>query len=185
MNYRELLKLQFRNARWHGGSIEPKCIIIHHTATTKNGKPCDADKFLAYNNALSKASVHFHVGLNGTVTVYTNLIGLSDKFCFKANHAGKSRWTYNGETYVGLNNHSIGIEVAGDTNKWALTDEQREALIVLCKWIKQQFPILNDKNRWLRHADVAIPVGRKSDIGLRLFSWINFIKDVFDPNYKV
>jgi N-acetyl-anhydromuramyl-L-alanine amidase AmpD len=181
INFKEFLKIKFSHARWGGTRyIEPKYLVIHHTAMFKNGA-----KYLANNLSVNKPSVQFHLDLDGTVTVYTNLIGLTDKWCRNANHAGVSRMTHDGETIIGLNGHSIGIEVEGDTNKRALTKEQREALVILCKWIVQQFPILKDPNRLIRHADCAYPKGRKVDIGLKYFLWDTFKKDVYDRGYKI
>lgn len=183
-DYKKLLDIEFMDAKYHGGEITPQLVVIHHTAVVdrKNNIGSDNGKYwLANPSPISaKPSVHFHIGVKGKVTIYRNVIGMSDQWVKRANHAGDSRYMINGLTFNGINGHSIGIEVAGDTNRYPLTDIQYKALVNVSKWINEQFPYLAYRNRWVRHADVAIPRGRKNDIGTKYFSFSKFLDDVFE-----
>lgn len=193
IDFHKRLNLRYLTAKYHGGTITPKFVVIHHDATLRStrlnrdgskpegwNKPIDLAEYLANPGALSKKpSAHFHINWKGVVTVYTNIIGLTEQWVKKANHAGVSRYEYNGVIYKGLNNYSIGIEVGGNTNKWALDADEYIALCTLCKWINRQFPELAHRDRYLRHADVAYPKGRKVDIGLKFFNWKAFLDQVF------
>jgi N-acetylmuramoyl-L-alanine amidase len=83
-----------------GGALTPSCLVIHYTA----GRSADsAAAWLC--NPLAKASAHLVIGKDGKVIqlVPFNLV---------AWHAGESSWRNgSGETLVGLNRHSIGIEL--------------------------------------------------------------------------
>lgn len=86
----------FMPARHAGGVIKPRYIVIHYTA----GGSADATvRYFASEQA--RASAHFVVGRDGTIVQQVP--------CDRAAwHAGKSHW----QGIHGLNNHSIGIELA-------------------------------------------------------------------------
>lgn len=180
-DFKKLLKIKFLDARYHGGEIEPKLVVVHHTATVDVKNKCgrDCEQYLATSDVTRKPSVHFHVGISGEITIYRNVIGMTDQWVKRANHAGNSSYTIGGIVYTGLNNHTIGIEVAGDTNRYPLTEAQHKALVLLGKWINQQFPQLARRERWVRHADIATPRGRKVDIGTKYFNFGKFLEEVF------
>lgn len=75
---------------------KPKYIIIHYTA---GGSAQGAIN--TFNNPASKASAHLVVGHDGAITQMA-------KFNERCWHAGTSRW----KNLVGLNSHSVGIEIA-------------------------------------------------------------------------
>ncbi len=77
------------------GAIKPRYLIIHYTAGSS------AESSIAHMAKKSaKASAHLVIARDGAVTQMV-------KFDRKAWHAGKSRW----QGLVGLNSHSIGIEL--------------------------------------------------------------------------
>lgn len=190
MNYRDLLDLRFKSAKYHGKLIaDLQFCVLHHTAAPKSKKTgiaVDLSNYLANPGVLSKKpSAHAHIGADGIITLYTNILGITERRVVAANHAGVSAYDFRGKHYVGISKYSIGLEIAGDTNSYPLEPIQREALIIFCKWLKQEFPILNDKTRWLTHTQIAIPRGRKNDLGTKYCDVNKLISDIFDPNYKV
>lgn len=81
----------------HGGQdIKPKFFVIHFTA----GRQDAHGTAQWFQNPSAKASAHWNLGEDGTVTQNMSL----EK---KAWHAGKSHWA----GLSNLNNHSIGVEV--------------------------------------------------------------------------
>jgi N-acetylmuramoyl-L-alanine amidase len=83
-----------------GGALTPSFLVIHYTA----GRSADsAAAWLC--NPLAKASAHLVIGKDGKVIQLV-------PFNVVAWHAGESSWrNERGETLVGLNRHSIGIEL--------------------------------------------------------------------------
>lgn len=83
-----------------GGALTPSCLVVHYTA----GRSADsASAWLC--NPLAKASAHLVIGKDGKVIQLV-------PFNVVAWHAGESSWrNARGETLVGLNRHSIGIEL--------------------------------------------------------------------------
>lgn len=88
--------IRFQEAKWIGGIITPRIVVLHDTASRLDHG--NAAAYLADNDA--HVSVHFVVERDGTITqqVPTNR---------RANHAGKS--TFQGRD--GCNNFSVGIEI--------------------------------------------------------------------------
>lgn len=136
-------------------TIEVKLGIIHHT-----GSRNDLANYLA--NPQDKAvSVHFHINQAGEIAQYTNLIELtaSKGWAKQAWHAGVSRWKTKGTIpLVGLNKHAIGIELAGDGNRWHYTEDQYEALKFLIEKIGLALPVLQNPNNWVGHQHTTPPV---------------------------
>ena len=166
-----------RAKRYTNRNIDVQFGIIHHTASKS-----DCAEMAVRGNR--DASWHFSVDREGLITQFTNLIDLSSKYAKKAWHAGKSTWVYNGKRYNGLNSWSIGIELAGDGNKWRYTDEQMKALYVLVREICKAFPVLDNPDRWLGHEQIS--PGRKVDPG-KYFDWAAFKREVWryhDPLEK-
>jgi len=79
-----------------GGSIDPKYLIMHYTAS-----PSAKSTINWFKNPRSRASAHVVISRKGEVTQMV-------PFNKKAWHAGLSEWN----NLVGLNNHSIGIELS-------------------------------------------------------------------------
>ncbi len=78
-----------------GGNIKPTYLIMHYTAGTT------ADGAISwFRDPQAQASAHLVVDRDGTVTQMA-------AFNRKAWHAGRSRWA----DIVGLNGHSVGIEI--------------------------------------------------------------------------
>lgn len=78
-----------------GGVIVPQYLILHYTAGSSAAGTIDW-----FKNPASKVSAHLVIARDGTVTQMV-------AFNRQANHAGKSQWG----NLVGLNRHSIGIEI--------------------------------------------------------------------------
>lgn len=87
--------IQFIDTPNKSGVIKPKYLIMHYTA----GASAESSANHMANPG-TKASAHIVIGRNG------NMIQMVP-FNIKAWHAGKSRWL----NLVGLNSHSIGIEL--------------------------------------------------------------------------
>lgn len=136
--------------------IAVKLGIIHHT-----GSRNDLSNYLA--SPLDKAvSVHFHINRQGEIAQYSNLIGLkpNDGWAKQAWHAGVSKWKLAGkEPLIGLNKHAIGIELAGDGNRWEYTEEQYLALGELVMSIARAFPQLRSPDTWIGHQHSTPPSG--------------------------
>jgi N-acetylmuramoyl-L-alanine amidase len=78
-----------------GGRLTPRYLVMHYTAGGS------ADQSISWlTNPRARASAHVVVGRDGTVT---QLVA----FNTVAWHAGRSRW----DGLVGMNHHSIGIEL--------------------------------------------------------------------------
>lgn len=89
-------RADFRKANSFGGAITPRYLVMHYTAGG-SGR-ATADYFSAKT---TKTSAHFVIDRDGTV--------IQQLDCnLKAHHAGRSAW----KDIVGLNSHSIGIELA-------------------------------------------------------------------------
>lgn len=94
--YKNRKQVPFYDTPNKSGWIDPKYLVIHYTAT--GGSAENVGKY--FQNPDANVSAHLTVGTDGTVIQ-------SVAFNTKAWHAGRSRW----DGYVGLNSHSIGIEV--------------------------------------------------------------------------
>src|SRR4051794_5101754 len=91
--------VEFRATKNCGGELRPSYLIMHYTA----GRSADsAATWLC--SAAAKASAHVIVGKDGRIVQLV-------PFNVVAWHAGQSSWDDGGEHIVGLNQHSIGIEL--------------------------------------------------------------------------
>jgi N-acetylmuramoyl-L-alanine amidase len=89
----------FRESPNHGGALEPRYLIIHYTA----GRSAEgAASWLC--NPKAKAAAHLVIGRDGSIVQLV-------PFDVVAWHAGASAWQDGGKRIVGLNRHSIGIEL--------------------------------------------------------------------------
>jgi N-acetylmuramoyl-L-alanine amidase len=83
-----------------GGKITPRFLVIHYTASGPNSNTA-----AYFANPAHKVSAHIVIRRDGTVIQCV-------PFNVTAWHAGESRWRgADGKMYVGLNKHSIGIEI--------------------------------------------------------------------------
>lgn len=155
---------------WRNGNHK-RFIIVHHTAS--NPKTTLA-RIVAYFKIPDDKSVHYVVGKDGKMV---QMVRDQDR----AWHCGRSQW----KEYQNLNHWSIGIEVLSDGYQY--TDAQREAVIELCAFLCQTYCISIDNI--LRHADIALPKGRKWDIGPKFFekygSWKGFQDAVLEKIKKL
>ncbi len=83
-----------------GGKLTPRFLVIHYTASGPNSN------IAAYfANPAHKVSAHLVIRRDGSVNQCVPFNAI-------AWHAGDSQWRgSDGKTYVGLNKHSIGIEI--------------------------------------------------------------------------
>jgi N-acetylmuramoyl-L-alanine amidase len=83
-----------------GGALKPTVLVIHYTAT---GPDSNVPKY--FSNKANKVSAHLVIKRDGSVIQCV-------PFNVVAWHAGRSEWNMpDGTRLVGLNNHSIGIEI--------------------------------------------------------------------------
>lgn len=140
-----------------------KLIIVHHTASG-NATLNSILRFFRLSNAVS---IHYVVGREGEIVQMVDENNV-------AWHCGKSEW----KGFTDINNCSIGIEVLSDGKSY--TDAQRLAVKELCLDIMERNNII--RFRVLRHADVALPRGRKSDISFPFYEkfndWTGFQKSL-------
>jgi len=132
------------------GQNSKKFIIVHDTGSPGNST---LERILRFFQRSDYLSTHLIVGRNGMVSRYVE----DNDVAF---HAGVSEWK--GQTR--MNYHSIGIEVVSDG--YDFTDDQREALVELCRLLMNSYDI--PAENVLRHADVA--PGRKRDIGVDFYA---------------
>lgn len=91
--------IDFRPSSNHGGKLRAQFLVMHYTA----GRSADASaRWLC--NPRAKASAHVVIGRDGKVIQLV-------PFNTVAWHAGASRWKVGTRTLVGMNKHSIGIEL--------------------------------------------------------------------------
>jgi N-acetylmuramoyl-L-alanine amidase len=97
--------VRFEETPNKSGTISPRFLIIHYTA----GRSLESSVSW-FKNPEATASAHLVIGRDGEIVQMV-------PFNKKAWHAGKSRW---GDV-IGLNNHSIGIELdnAGELTRKA------------------------------------------------------------------
>jgi len=149
------------------GRNQPRFIIVHDTASQPK---TTFQNLLRFFKREDEISVHYTIDYDGTI------VQLADEkdVCF---HAGVSRWS----VYDNLNYLSVGIEVFHNGKEF--TEAQRLATQWLCKQIMERNQIKSIDV--LRHADVAFPRGRKSDIRESFFqkygSWQVFQSLLIDP----
>lgn len=129
-------------------------LVLHHTA---GSLPSSLDK-LQGKDPKHKVGIHYVV----TDEPKPRVIRMVPE-SMAAYHAGKSAWG----RLVGLNQHSIGIEVINfDGNVYGYSEAQAEVLFALCSEIIRR----HDLRPWnvVGHSDIS--VGRKIDPGSK-FPW--------------
>jgi N-acetylmuramoyl-L-alanine amidase len=87
----------FRASPHVGPAIKPRWLVMHYTASANASGAINW-----FADPDSKVSAHVVIAKDGTITQCV-------PFNRRANHAGKSSW----KDVVGLNSHSIGIELDG------------------------------------------------------------------------
>jgi len=130
------------------------CLILHHTA----GSLPSSLEILQGKDPKHKVGVHYVV----TDEPKPRVIRMVPEN-LAAYHAGKSSWG----KFVGLNQHSIGIEIINyDGNVYPYSEAQASIIFALCDEIIRRHGI----KPWnvLAHSDIA--VGRKVDPGSK-FPW--------------
>ena len=131
--------------------IEPKGIILHHTAGSYSGSVSWC------LNTKSQVSYHCIVDLNGDRTI----LAKDDQ---RAWHAGRSSFKGRSD----CNSFMLGIAVSGDTTKRELTDKEAESVAEWCvdKMKLHGFGL----NEITTHREVS--PGRKNDIDVRAYNRI-------------
>ena len=130
------------------------CLVLHHTA----GSLPSSLEILQGKDPKHKVGVHYVV----TDEPKPRVIRMVPEN-LAAYHAGKSSWG----KFVGLNQHSIGIEIINyDGNVYPYSEAQAAIIFALCDEIIRRHGI----KPWnvLAHSDIA--VGRKVDPGSK-FPW--------------
>jgi len=130
------------------------CLILHHTA----GSLPSSLEILQGKDPKHKVGVHYVV----TDEPKPRVIRMVPEH-LAAYHAGKSAWG----KLIGLNQHSIGIEIINyDGNVYPYSEAQADIIFALCEEIIRR----HDIKPWnvVGHSDVS--VGRKVDPGSK-FPW--------------
>lgn len=142
MNYKET----FRNSPNQSGTLQPKGIVLHHTAGAYAGSVAWC------TNKDSKVSYHCIVNTNGERTV---LVGDNSR----AWHAGVS--SFKGRQHC--NQFMLGIAVSGNTNQRELTVDEINSVAEWClrKMKAYKFGI----DDITTHAIVS--PGRKTDVSAK------------------
>lgn len=125
-----------------GGRITPEYIVMHYDTASNE---TSAINWMI--NPKSKVSAHLHISRSGVVTQLA-------PFNIECWHAGKSEW----KGVVGLNKHSIGIELQ-NTGSQEYTSIQILRALEVCKALSEFYPI----KELVGHEDIA--PGRKTDPG--------------------
>lgn len=147
--YQNGVKVTQRPSPNHGGVITPRFVIIHYTAA-KTAK--SAIDWMVQKRKTGNVSAQLHIDRMGNVVQLVNLNN-------QAWHAGESEWTNKaGKKIVGLNSHSIGIELQ-NTGTEQYTPIQLQQNIDVCKCLSENYPI----EEILGHSDIS--PGRKTDPG--------------------
>ena len=135
---------KYRRSPNQSGSIHPKFIVLHHSAGSFLG---------SVSWILDPTSdVSYHYVINPDDGNRVQHVWDSKE----AWHAGRSAW----EGYVGLNNHSIGIAFAGDTNKRTPADYEIDSCARKCIYLMDKFDLGTDSI--ITHQQIA--PGRKNDV---------------------
>jgi len=144
------------------GGNSKQLIVVHHTGSSPKTTMQNIINFFKKPDYIS---VHYVVGRTEADGIAQMVEEDNQAF-----HAGVSGW---GEL-SDLNRHSIGIEVLSDGITF--TEWQIQAATWLLKDIMARNGI--SPLKVLRHADIALPAGRKTDIGFNFFkkwgTWANY-----------
>lgn len=142
------------------GRVKPISIIVVHATASETLE--SAAGWLC--NPASEVSTHYIIGQNGRIY---QLVDDQDV----AWHAGTSNW--NGTKDV--NGVSLGIELENrNDGKDPYTPAQIDALNYLVLWKARQYRISIENI--VRHLDVAVPQGRKTDP--KGFPWSQWKKEI-------
>lgn len=130
-------------------------VVLHATVYTTLEETCTH-----FENPTSRVSTHYTIDRDGVVVQHVDESR-------RAFHAGVSRMPDGREK---VNDFSIGIELVNLNNG---TDpypaSQVESLQTLLDGIQSRWPI----RHIVSHAEIALPVGRKTDPAGFDFDWIN------------
>ena len=125
-----------------------------------------------FQDPKSRASAHLVVGEKGEL--YEPVSCLKGR-CFRAWHAGESRWQAAGKVWRGFNDFSIGIELVNKNgNLFEYTKNQYQRLKSVLSQLKAHYPALKNPERILGHEHIAGHRG-KVDPG-HCFNWPLFFK---------
>ena len=126
-----------------GGKIQPKFIVLHHSAGSFKG---------TVSYIMKKSSrVSYHYIIDPSSGDLIQMVWDSRR----AWHAGKSKW--NGRS--GLNSCSVGISFSGDTNKRDVADYEIDSCAKKCIYLMDKFHLGIDSI--VTHQ--MISPGRKND----------------------
>lgn len=142
------------------------CYVMHSTGGSKKG-----DLYtLRGLDTKHLVSVHDYITRAGE---WYSLVDDNDM----AYHCGVSRWQ--GET--DCNRFSLGQELEhSNTMSMTYTSAQLETSLHVCRWKVQRHNI--PRSRFVRHAQIALPPGRRSDPVN--FPWNEFVEQVYAVTAK-
>jgi N-acetylmuramoyl-L-alanine amidase len=143
------------------GLRKPNFVVIHHTAQNS----CE-QTLRTFTISKTQVSAHYVICREGKVHQMLNDY-------MRAWHAGSGSWG----KLTDVNSASIGIELDNNGHE-AFSDAQMNALMALCKTLKQKHSI--PAANFIGHADIA--PGRKNDPSV-LFDWHEMAKNGFGKWY--
>lgn len=154
------------SANYDSVQIPVEFMVIHYTSA---GLTKTIDIF---QDPQSNVSCHFVVDEDGATY---ELVPCIDGTCFKAWHAGDSRWEEEKKTWKQFNDFSIGVELVNKNgNIFQYTQKQYDSLKSLLEKLKASYPALRKPDRILGHEHIAGYRG-KVDPG-HCFDWPLFFK---------
>ena len=150
-------------------SIPVEFLVIHYTAQSLKST---LDIFLSKEGQVSS---HLIIGKNGELY---ELVKCWDGVCYKAFHAGKSRWREDKKLWENFNSFSLGIELVNPNgNLFPYAEPQKQTLFKALKHLQTMYPTLKNPHRILGHEHIAGFRG-KADPGY-FFDWNEFFKENF------
>lgn len=133
---------------------KPEFVIWHETAGPSARSALDW-----MQNPASQVSWDFLIDVEGTV------YRCNDAHLSYTWHAGvsKARGYTTNSTRDEVNLRCIGVEVQGENDGSPITTAQRDSIINLMLYLRDEFDIPVEREYHLAHKEVALPKGRKSD----------------------
>jgi N-acetylmuramoyl-L-alanine amidase len=131
---------------------KPNFVILHHTAQDNVAQTLFT---FSLPRPGRESSAHYVIAKDGkTYQMLNDYV--------RSWHAGASKWG----NITDMNSCSLGIEIDNNGKDDAFTDAQINALILLLRYLKDQYKI--PQSNFLAHSDIA--PARKEDPGI-LFPW--------------
>jgi len=157
------ISVLYRKSPNVGGVIKPLYLIIHYDASSSAE---GAISWMTTKRKTGNVSAHLHIDRKGNIVQMV-------PFNISAWHAGVSEW----KGLVGLNSHSIGIELL-NTGTQEYTPEQIKALTEVAEALVEEYKL----KEILGHSDIS--PGRKIDPG-KQFPMAKLRSDIYGSSADI